>query len=329
VTAVLEAAPHADEGRLWELAGDGDATAREHLVERYLRLAHQLARRYARTSEPLEDLEQVACVGLLRAVDRFDLSRGTTFSTFAMPTILGELRRHLRDRTWSLRVPRELRDASSAVERMGEQLAAELGRSPSPAEVADALGQSVEHVVAAREAAMAYRCDSLDRPLRADEVEGAATVGDRLGKEDEELTRVETGIMLDQLATGSLSARDRTVLRLRFEHDLLQREIAERIGVSQMQVSRILRDALRRLQDAANDVAARRPGDVSAHPRHRRERPEREPTRPGTAMRDRTPRFVVGQRSRQATRSVHETLYATPTESAKRRIAHLTVTPDP
>jgi RNA polymerase sigma-B factor len=251
VTAVLQFARPADERRLWELADDGDAAAREQLVERYLRLAHKLARRYARTSEPLEDLEQVACLGLLRAVDRFDPSRGTTFSTFALPTILGELRRHFRDRTWSLRVPRELRDAASAVEHMGEQLATELGRSPSAAEVADALGQSVEHVVAAREAALAYRCDSLDRPLRADEVDGAATLGDRIGEEDEELSRVEDNILLDQLATASVSARDRAVLRLRFEEDLLQREIAERIGVSQMQVSRILRDALRRLQGAA------------------------------------------------------------------------------
>jgi RNA polymerase sigma-B factor len=251
VTAVLQVAPHAGEDRLWELAGDGDAAARAQLVERYLRLAGQLARRYARTSEPLEDLEQVACVGLLRAVDRYDPSRGTTFSTFAVPTILGELRRHFRDRTWSLRVPRELRDAASAVERMGDQLATELGRSPSAGEVADALGQSMEHVVAAREAGLAYRCDSLDRPLRADEADGAATLGDRLGEEDAELSRIEDGILLDQLASCSLSARDRAVVRLRFEEDLLQREIAERVGLSQMAVSRILRDALRRLQHAA------------------------------------------------------------------------------
>jgi RNA polymerase sigma-B factor len=251
VAAVLDVTGPVAEKRLWELAGQGDAAAREQLVQRYIRLAHKLARRYARSSEPLEDLEQVACLGLVRAIDRFDPSRGTTFSTFAVPTILGELRRHFRDRTWAVRVPRELRDLAAAVEHAAEGLAAELGRSPSLAEVADAVGQSVEHVIAAREAALAYRCDSIDRPLRADDADGGATLADLLGEPDDELSRVETGVMLDQLAEVTLSERDRVVLRLRFEHDLLQREIADRIGVSQMQVSRILRDAMDRLQDAA------------------------------------------------------------------------------
>ena len=252
MAAVLDVTGPVAEKRLWELAGQGDAAAREQLVQRYIRLAHKLARRYARSSEPLEDLEQVACLGLVRAIDRFDSSRGTTFSTFAVPTILGELRRHFRDRTWAVRVPRELRDLAAAVEHAAEGLAAELGRSPSLAEVADAVGQSVEHVMAAREAALAYRCDSIDRPLRADEADGGATLADLLGEPDDELSRVETGVMLDQLAEVTLSERDRVVLRLRFEHDLLQREIADRIGVSQMQVSRILRDAMDRLQNAAH-----------------------------------------------------------------------------
>jgi RNA polymerase sigma-B factor len=251
VTALHPRTGPAEEARLWALAADGDPGARERLVERYMRLALKLARRYAGTSEPLEDLEQVACLGLLRAIDRYDRSRGTTFSTFAVPTILGELRRHFRDRTWALRVPRDLRDSAGAVERAGERLAAELGRTPSVAEIADVLGLTVEHVVAAREAALAYRCESIDRPLRPDEAEGAATVGDRLGREDEELSRVEHGVLLDQLAAATLSERDLTVIRMRFEDDLLQRDIAERVGLSQMQVSRILRDALGRLQSAA------------------------------------------------------------------------------
>jgi RNA polymerase sigma-B factor len=250
VAAVLDVTRPVEEKRLWELAGEGDAAAREQLVQRYIRLAHKLARRYARSSEPLEDLEQVACLGLVRAIDRFDPSFGTTFSTFAVPTILGELRRHFRDRTWALRVPRELRDLAAAVERAADRLAAEHGRSPSVAEVAEAVGQPIEHVVAAREAALAYRCDSIDRPLRADEVDGAATLADRLGEPDRELSRVESVVLLDQLATEALSERERVVLRLRFEHDLLQREIADRIGVSQMQVSRILRDAVDRLRAA-------------------------------------------------------------------------------
>jgi RNA polymerase sigma-B factor len=252
VAAVLDVTGPVAEKRLWDLAGQGDAAARGQLVQRYIRLAHKLARRYARSSEPLEDLEQVACLGLVRAIDRFDPSRGTTCSTFAVPTILGELRRHFRDRTWAVRVPRELRDLAAAVEHAAEGLAAELGRSPSLAEVADAVGQPVEHVIAAREAALAYRCDSIDRPLRGDDADGGATLADLLGEPDDELSRVETGVMLDQLAEVTLSERDRVVLRLRFEHDLLQREIADRIGVSQMQVSRILRDAMARLQDAAD-----------------------------------------------------------------------------
>jgi RNA polymerase sigma-B factor len=214
-------------------------------------LAHKLARRYARGSEPIEDLRQVACVGLVRAVDRFDPSHGTSFTTFAVPTILGELRRHFRDRTWSVRVPRALRDAAAAVEHAQEALAKTLGRSPSALEVADELGMSVERVLAAREAALAYRCDSLDRPLRAEDGDGAATLGDRLGECDEGLRRAEDGVLIDQLATETLSHREREVLRLRFHDDLLQREIAVRVGVSQMQVSRILRDAVQTLQAVA------------------------------------------------------------------------------
>jgi RNA polymerase sigma-B factor len=235
-----------DEDVLWRRAGAGDVTARDELIERYMPLAHMLARRYARTSEPMDDLEQVACVGLMHAVDRFDPARGTTFSTFAVPTILGEIRRHFRDRTWALRVPRVLRDAAAAVERTSEVLASELGRSPSVTEVARAAGLTIEQVVEAREAALAYRCDSLDRPLLADD--DGVTLGDRLGTADEGLRRAEAGILLEQLAAASLNPRDREVLYLRFHDDLLQREIAARVGVSQMQVSRILRDALRRLQ---------------------------------------------------------------------------------
>jgi RNA polymerase sigma-B factor len=237
-----------DEAALWRLANAGDADARDQLVERYLRLARMLARRYSRTSEPLEDLEQVACVGLVHAVDRFDPDRGVTFSTFAVPTILGELRRHFRDRTWALRVPRDMRDAAIAVERADEALATQLGRSPSAVEVGEVTGLSTEQVVEARAAALAYRCDSLDRPLHANPEDGAATLGDRISSGVDELRRAENGILVEQLAAASLSERDREVIRLRFQEDLLQREIAERVGVSQMQVSRILRDSLRRLQ---------------------------------------------------------------------------------
>jgi RNA polymerase sigma-B factor len=240
-----------DEIRLWQLKARGDADARELLVERYVRLAQMLARRYMRTSEPLEDLEQVAMLGLVNAVDRFDPARGTSFSTFAVPTILGELKRHFRDRTWMLRVPRDVRDASTVVERTVKALSGDLGRSPSTVEVADAAGMSVEQVVEAREAALAYRCESLDRPVQDAAEDGTLTLGDRLGAYDDGLRDAERGVLLEQLASVALSHRDWEVVRLRIEEDLLQREIAERVGVSQMQVSRILRDAVSRLQLAA------------------------------------------------------------------------------
>jgi RNA polymerase sigma-B factor len=247
-TSLPSRAPHLDEDLLWARRTAGDAGARARLIERYLRLAHTLARRYARTSEPLDDLEQVASLGLLRAVDRFDPGRGSSFSTFAVPTILGELKRHFRDHTWAVRVPRELRDAWITVDRARDALSAELGRSPSPAEVSRATGLSIERVVEAAEAAHAYRCDSLDRRVFAAD-DDAVTLGDRLGGPDPELRRAEAGILLDQLASVALSPRDREILRLRVEEDMLQREIADRVGVSQMQVSRILRDALVRLRE--------------------------------------------------------------------------------
>jgi RNA polymerase sigma-B factor len=241
----------ANEAGLWKLKARGDAEARGLLVQRYVRLGEMLARRYMRTSEPLEDLEQVAMLGLVNAVDRFDPARGTSFSTFAVPTILGELKRHFRDRTWMLRVPRDIRDNSTAVERAAKILAAEAGRSPSTAEVAEATNLTVEQVLEAREATLAYRCESLDRPVQDASDDGSLTLGDRLGASDDGLRDAEHGVLLEQLAAAALSDRDWEVVRLRVEEDLLQREIAERVGVSQMQVSRILRDAVSRLQVAA------------------------------------------------------------------------------
>jgi RNA polymerase sigma-B factor len=242
--------PSTDEQRLWKLHAAGDTGARDRLVERYLRLAQSLARRYARSSEPLDDLQQVAYLGLVQAVDRFDPTRGVAFSSFAVPTILGELKRHFRDRTWAVRVPREVRDNLTVVDRASEHLSAALGRSPSPAEVSEATRLSVEQVLEARQAALAYRCDSIDRPMPGDDDDGM-TLGDRLGVRDDALRRAEDGIALEQAAAAALSRRDREVLRLRLREDLLQREIAERVGLSQMQVSRVLREAMQRLAHAA------------------------------------------------------------------------------
>jgi RNA polymerase sigma-B factor len=241
----------ADERSLWRMHAAGDAAARDRLIERYLRLAESLARRYARSSEPADDLEQVAYLGLVQAVDRFDPDRGVAFSSFAVPTILGELKRHFRDRTWAVRVPREIRDAVVTVERASDALSSELGRGPSAADVANVTGLTVERVIEAREAALAYRAESIDRPAPGGDDDGGLTVGDRIGIRDDNLRHAENGIALEQLAAAVLSRRDREVLRLRIREDLLQREIAERVGLSQMQVSRVLRDALRALRDQA------------------------------------------------------------------------------
>jgi RNA polymerase sigma-B factor len=219
-------------------------------------LARMLARRYMRTSEPLEDLEQVGCLGLVQAVDRFDPARGTAFTSFAMPTILGELKRHFRDRTWSIRVPRQIREAAMSVARVSTSLATELGRTPSAREVAEATGLTVELVLEAREAALAYRCDSLDRPIGARGEDGVATLGDRLPEQDDALTRAEDVLLIDQLAASALPPREREIVRLRFSEDLLQREIAERVGLSQMHVSRVLRTALHRLREQATHDGA-------------------------------------------------------------------------
>jgi RNA polymerase sigma-B factor len=227
----------------------GDPAAREALVERFLPLARQLARRYQRGSEPLDDLVQVASLGLLKAIDRFEPGRETAFSSFAVPTILGELKRHFRDRGWSVRVPRDLQELAARVERVGDQLALELGRAPTLDELAVRLGVTVEQVLEAREAAGAYRAVSLDRP-RDEEDEGDG-VADHMGVEDPGYSLAENAATVQRLMEV-LSEREREVLRLRFSEDLTQSEIGLRVGVSQMHVSRLIRQAVGRLRDAAS-----------------------------------------------------------------------------
>jgi RNA polymerase sigma-B factor len=227
----------------------GDLAAREELVERFLPFARDLARRYTYTDEPLDDLLQVACLGLIKAIDRFDPDRGTKFTSFAAPTILGELKRHFRDKGWALRVPRDLQERTLTVIREAEALSKELGRSPKPREVAHAVGCSVEEVLEAQQAAASYEAASLDAPTARDDNEGASLV-DMLGGEDDAYELVEER---DAIASTwkTLPAVERSVLELRFVHDLNQREIGERIGYSQMHVSRLLRRALNRLETAA------------------------------------------------------------------------------
>src|SRR5215213_7182580 len=232
---------------LLQRAHRGDRQARTELVARFLPLARQLARRYQRAGEPLDDLNQVASLGLLKAIDRFDPSRETAFSSFAVPTILGELKRHFRDRGWSVRVPRDLQELAVRLEPVGEELARELGRAATPGEIAERTGATLEQVLEAREAAAAYRAVSLDRPREEDE-EGDG-LGASFGIEDPGFGNAEDSATIERLMRV-LSEREREVLRLRFAEDLTQAEIGARVGVSQMHVSRLIRHAVAQLREA-------------------------------------------------------------------------------
>src|SRR4051794_25519778 len=226
-----------------------DPVDREVLVERFLPLARQLARRYERPEEPFDDLFQVACLGLVKAIDRFDLSRDVAFSSYAVPTILGEIKRYFRDRTWSVRVPRDLQELSLRVDRKVSELATDLRRQPTVSEIAEAAGIDEEQVLEALEASGAYRATSLSLP-RSNEDEAGETLGDTLGTSEEGFGLAENRATLEQLMRA-VTPREREVLRLRFEEDLTQAEIGERIGVSQMQVSRIIRQSIARLRTVA------------------------------------------------------------------------------
>jgi RNA polymerase sigma-B factor len=227
----------------------GDLAAREELVQRFLPLARDLALRYIYTDEPFDDLFQVASLGLIKAIDRFEPDRGTKFTSYAAPTILGELKRHFRDKGWALHVPRDLQERALAVGRERESLSKRLGRSPTVREVALALGCSVEHVLEASEAAASYEAASLDAPVTRDE-DVSATLVDLLGGDDLAYELVDSR---DAIANTwkTLPDVERRVVELRFVHDLTQREIGDRIGYSQMHVSRLLRRALNSLEKAA------------------------------------------------------------------------------
>src|SRR3954447_22240172 len=216
----------------------GDLAARRELVERFLPFARDLAYRYSYTDEPLDDLVQVACLGLLKAIDRYEPSRGTRFSSYAAPTILGELKRHFRDKGWALHVPRDLQERALKAVRESEALSKRLGRSPSVREVAAALGCSSEDLLEAYEAANTYETTSLDAPAGRNNPEGTALV-ELMGREDDTFEAVADG---DALAAAwhDLPPMERRVLELRFVRGLTPREIGEGIGLSQTQASRTL-----------------------------------------------------------------------------------------
>jgi RNA polymerase sigma-B factor len=222
----------------------------EMLVERFLPLARALARRYQRTGEPFDDLFQVACLGLVKAIDRFDLSRDVAFSSYAVPTILGEIKRYVRDRTWSVRVPRGLQELALRVDKHVVELSSALHRQPTVAEIAHAAAATEEQVLEALQAAGAYRATSLQTP-RPGEDEADDTLGDTLASTDQGFGLADDRATLAQLLRA-ITPREREVLRLHFQDDLTQRQIGQRIGVSQMQTSRIIRHSIARLRTAAH-----------------------------------------------------------------------------
>ena len=222
----------------------GDQAARDELLRRYLPFARALARRFALHGEPLDDLEQVAAIGLLKAIDRFDPSHEAALTTYATPTIVGELRRHFRDRVGAVHVPRGVQELAVLVGRTTEAMTAELGRTPTPRELAERTGRTVEEIVEAVGSVAARRAQSLTAADDADEPDRLAVLGDV----DPGFEQAEDRAALAP-ALANLDARDRRILHLRFAEGLSQSEIAARVGISQMHVSRLLRRALQRLHE--------------------------------------------------------------------------------
>jgi RNA polymerase sigma-B factor len=243
-----------EDSRLFRAWVDGgDRRARAQLIERFLPLARSLARRYERGSEPLEDLVQVASVALVKAIDRYDPARGYAFSSFAVPTIAGELKRHFRDQTWMVRPPRGIQEVTLRVEGALARLSQQLDRSPTTSELAAAVGCSDEEILEAMQARSARGALSLHAPQG--DPGDAMSLQDTLGADDPGLERAEQRAQLDGLM-AEVSPRAREMLRMRFEEDMTQAEIGAAIGISQMQVSRILRQTIARLREVAEEDPA-------------------------------------------------------------------------
>ena len=224
------------------------ARLRERLVDQYIGLVEFLARRFRNRGEPLEDLVQVGTIGLLKAIERFDLEREVEFSTYATPTIVGELKRHFRDKGWAVRVPRRLQELHLELAKIVSTLGQELGRSPTVAEIAKAAGTSEENVLEGLEIAQAYNFTSLDAPIDSDDA-GSTSFADQLGSEDDQLLNLEYRAALAP-EMAKLPERERRILYLRFFKGMTQSEIADKLGISQMHVSRLLNRTLMRLREA-------------------------------------------------------------------------------
>lgn len=226
---------------------EGDMDAREKLVMSHLNLVRFIANKFKNRGEPIDDLVQVGYLGLLKAIDRFDPSRGLEFTTFATPTIMGEIKRHFRDKGWSVRVPRRLQELSAKVNQATDKLTVQLQRSPSIKEIAEYLDASVDEVLEAMESSSAYSSVSLEAPVGADD-DDAPSVIDRYASEDEELAFTDDRIIIEE-ALRNFSPREREVIELRFLQGMTQIEIAEKLGISQVQVSRLLRRTLKKIQE--------------------------------------------------------------------------------
>ena len=226
---------------------EGDMDAREKLVMSHLNLVRFIANKFKNRGEPIDDLVQVGYLGLLKAIDRFDPSRGLEFTTFATPTIMGEIKRHFRDKGWSVRVPRRLQELSAKVNQATDTLTSQLQRSPTIAEIADYLDATVDEVLEAMESSSAYSSVSLEAPSGADD-DDTPSVIDRSATEDSDLAFTDDRIIIEE-ALASFSPRERDVIEMRFLKGMTQIEIAEKLGISQVQVSRLLRRTLKKIQD--------------------------------------------------------------------------------
>lgn len=225
----------------------GDEEARDQLIVSHLNLVRFLASKFKNRGEPLDDLVQVGTIGLIKAIDRFDPERGLEFTTYATPTILGEIKRHFRDKGWSIRVPRRLQELSAKVNQATDELTVELQRSPSVEEIAAKLGVGAEEILEAMESSGAYTSVSLEAGGSSEDDEAPALI-DRLGSVDEDLDASDDRMVIDD-AISDFSPREQEIVRMRFIDGLTQVEIAKRLGVSQVQVSRLLRRTLRKIQE--------------------------------------------------------------------------------
>jgi RNA polymerase sigma-B factor len=233
---------------LREYATTRDPAIRDRLVQLNGDLVHFIARRFANRGEPLEDIEQVGFLGLIQAIERFDPSLENEFSTFATPTIMGEIRRYFRDKSWAVRVPRRLQENYLRVVRAQDELSRTLGRQPSIAEIGQHLGLEPDEVLAALEVSPAQHTISLASTPPGGSQDGEGTeLGERIGREDENLERVEMKALLEQ-AMAHLTPRERQIMALRFFEQLPQTEVAKRLGISQMHVSRLQRAALEQMR---------------------------------------------------------------------------------